>query len=204
MPKNQPADPSFLASVLRLWLRSGLRGGNRTARLLARRIKSLQTVPIQISDLPPVYMDLRNWDAHDWLSGSPWTVSPQEEEEQWILQRFVLPGDVVYDIGANIGMHTALFSSLVGSAGHVYAFEPNPNLQPGLLRTIGGMKNGTFFPVALSDQAGQAQLFVTEEDHSCQGKVEMGSSALLVQGAHDEFRLAEFVRTGEGSTRARR
>ena len=45
---------------------------------------------------------------------------------------------------------------------------------------------------------------VNREKRKCQGKVEMGSSALLVQGAHDEFTLAEFGRTGEGSTRARR
>lgn len=134
--------------------------------MLATRILSLQTVPIQIADHPPVYMDLRDWGSHFWLKGSPWSVSPREEEEQWVFQQFVLPGQCVYDIGANVGMHTALLSSLVGPAGHVYAFEPNPRLEPGLLRTIGGMTNATLFRFALSDQAGEAELFVAEEDHS--------------------------------------
>jgi FkbM family methyltransferase len=36
------------------------------------------------------------------------------------------PGDVCLDIGAHIGYFTLLASRLVGSAGHVYAFEPSP------------------------------------------------------------------------------
>src|SRR5271166_2308194 len=33
-------------------------------------------------------------------------------------------GDVVFDIGANIGAHTMHFARLVGPAGRVFAFEP--------------------------------------------------------------------------------
>ncbi len=36
------------------------------------------------------------------------------------------PGDVVYDIGANVGFFTILAAKLVGSSGKVYAFEPAP------------------------------------------------------------------------------
>lgn len=35
-------------------------------------------------------------------------------------------GDIVIDIGANIGIFTLLFAKLVGSNGHVYAFEADP------------------------------------------------------------------------------
>lgn len=37
---------------------------------------------------------------------------------------FVRKGDVVLDIGANIGTHTVFVSHLAGSTGHVLAFEP--------------------------------------------------------------------------------
>jgi len=36
----------------------------------------------------------------------------------------IRPGDVVFDIGANIGAHTLHFARLVGPAGRVFAFEP--------------------------------------------------------------------------------
>jgi FkbM family methyltransferase len=36
-------------------------------------------------------------------------------------------GDVVFDIGANIGYYTILASKQVGPKGQVYAFEPDPN-----------------------------------------------------------------------------
>lgn len=45
---------------------------------------------------------------------------------QRIFERAVKPGDVVYDIGANVGPYTLLASSLVGAAGRVVAIEPFP------------------------------------------------------------------------------
>jgi len=36
----------------------------------------------------------------------------------------IRPGDVVFDIGANIGAHTLHFARLTGEKGRVYAFEP--------------------------------------------------------------------------------
>jgi FkbM family methyltransferase len=40
------------------------------------------------------------------------------------LEKLVKPGDVVFDIGANIGAHTLGLARSVGSAGRVFAFEP--------------------------------------------------------------------------------
>jgi FkbM family methyltransferase len=41
-----------------------------------------------------------------------------------ILPHVIGPGDVVFDIGANIGKFTSLSSSLIGPDGALYAFEP--------------------------------------------------------------------------------
>lgn len=49
-----------------------------------------------------------------------------EEREMAVIRRLVMPGDSVIDIGANYGMYTMFFSSLVGDRGKVYAFEPVP------------------------------------------------------------------------------
>lgn len=45
-------------------------------------------------------------------------------EEQYVLAKHLNPGDVFYDIGANIGFYSTIAARLVGSNGHVYAFEP--------------------------------------------------------------------------------
>lgn len=64
-----------------------------------------------------------------WITGSSihgcW-LGTYELAKQIALQRFVKPGMVVYDIGAQAGFYTLFFSRLVGEAGRVYAFEPCP------------------------------------------------------------------------------
>lgn len=49
-----------------------------------------------------------------------------ESEKQKLFESKIKPGDAVFDIGANTGFYTLLASDLVGSLGHVYAFEPVP------------------------------------------------------------------------------
>jgi len=49
--------------------------------------------------------------------------------EMWLteaLSAIVKPGMVVADIGANLGYYSLLMAELVGAAGTVHAFEPNP------------------------------------------------------------------------------
>jgi FkbM family methyltransferase len=49
-----------------------------------------------------------------------------ESSETRIIQKEVTVGQVVLDIGANIGYFTLNFARLVGEQGRVYAFEPDP------------------------------------------------------------------------------
>ena len=44
-----------------------------------------------------------------------------------IVSKMIARGDVVLDIGANIGWYTTLFRRLVGSSGAVHSFEPVPS-----------------------------------------------------------------------------
>lgn len=64
-----------------------------------------------------------------WIVGSSnhgcWLGS-YEYEKQRVYKRSVKPGDVIYDIGANVGFYTLLSSVLTGNSGHVFAFEPLP------------------------------------------------------------------------------
>ena len=67
------------------------------------------------------------------LRGKKWTVGSSthgcwlgsfEYEKQKALQCAIKTGQVVYDIGANVGFYSLFASVLVGEAGHVYSFEP--------------------------------------------------------------------------------
>lgn len=49
-----------------------------------------------------------------------------EHQEVNLVKRFIKKGDVVLDIGANIGYYSLLLANLVGEKGQVYAFEPEP------------------------------------------------------------------------------
>jgi FkbM family methyltransferase len=97
------------------------------------------------------------------------------------MQRVVRSGDVAYDIGANLGLHMALLSRLVGPSGRVLAFEPNPALRHLLDRTARGAGNCRVHAVALSDVTETATLFVPE-DHS------MGSLADWTNGRRGRTR----------------
>jgi hypothetical protein len=69
------------------------------------------------------------------LRGARWVVGSSthgcwlgcyEAKSQAVCVRHVSPGLVAFDLGANAGFYTLLFSRLVGSRGRVYAFEPSP------------------------------------------------------------------------------
>ena len=53
--------------------------------------------------------------------------SPYEERFHDALVAAVKPGDVVWDIGANVGLYTEQFCQWVGKDGFVVAFEPGPD-----------------------------------------------------------------------------
>lgn len=156
---------SLVTKFLRAYHRTHLSGKTLLTLILARRIKSLQAVAINIEDWPPIYMDMRYVNAHPWFLGTPFANSPHEVNEQAIMRRFVRPSSVVFDIGANLGLHTMLLAQLVGPQGLVVSFEPNSELFPMLQRTVAPLTNIKLYPYALSDQEVESTLFVPD-DHS--------------------------------------
>jgi FkbM family methyltransferase len=66
------------------------------------------------------------------------------------------PGDVVYDLGANIGWYSMLAARIVGSSGRVVAFEPALLNAATIQRNVLGndMTNVTVIPAAATDQDG--------------------------------------------------
>lgn len=76
----------------------------------------------------------------------------------------VKPGDIVFDIGANVGYYTLLASKLAGTKGKVYAFEPDPRTAALLNKNIKLNKctNVTVVQSALSTQKGITTLVLDE------------------------------------------
>lgn len=60
------------------------------------------------------------------LSREYWLDRSERVEDESIIIALVSPGDVVVDVGANVGAITLAASRAVGEAGRVHAFEPHP------------------------------------------------------------------------------
>ena len=94
------------------------------------------------------------------------------------LRRWVQPGFVACDIGANIGTYTVPLSRLVGPTGHVLAFEPNRPTCACLRQNIrqNRLGNVTILRAAAGPETGVANLVVTANNF---GEVHLAPAAFL-------------------------
>ena len=85
-----------------------------------------------------------------------------EQPVQAALAQHVKSGDVVYDIGANVGFFSVIAARLVGEQGAVYAFEPLPANAAQLRHNIdlNGFEQVHIFEYAVSNQSGQGELLI--------------------------------------------
>lgn len=148
---------SVLTGFIAAYFRSGLRGSTRLTDFLSNRLTSMQNVPIEIEG-GTLYADLRIATARAILA-----YPKCRSGEDIVMRKVVCKGDVVYDIGAHLGFYTLLLSNLAGGAGRVFAFEPNPELQSSLRRTLDAIENVESFDFALSDSEGELNLYVPED-----------------------------------------
>jgi FkbM family methyltransferase len=92
----------------------------------------------------PLYFGFKRW---------------QDATEIAFAQRVVRRGDVVVDVGANVGFQTRLFAELVGPDGRVYAFEPDGTNFRRLSAVIRGLRQVEITHAALSDAPGTLTLY---------------------------------------------
>jgi len=81
-----------------------------------------------------------------------------------VVRKLVKPGNVVIDVGANIGYYTVLLSKLVGDAGKIISFEPTENYRKILQKNIdeNNITNCMIFPYGLSNQNINAEICIGE------------------------------------------
>lgn len=119
---------------------------------------------LDIEGVGPIRMFLNPDDrvVTPWFwAGRPW----EENETLWFVQS-IKPGDVVVDVGANVGYYTLIAGKLVGDTGRVYAFEPDPQGFELLRRNVqlNGLTNVVLEQKAASNETGTLKLFLAEEN----------------------------------------
>lgn len=88
--------------------------------------------------------------------------------DPWVvrtMRRLARPGEVVCDVGANLGDTALPLARWVGSAGKVFCFEPVPVNLVRLRQNIevNGQAHLTVLPVALSDSTGTFEMVVPDQ-----------------------------------------
>ena len=116
--------------VARRLASSGLRGASWYWRLA--RLVTADPAPgmVGLPDGTPIVHDPTDWTCRGSYEGT------YEREVLRLLPDLVEPGDVVVDVGANVGIHTARLAHLVGPAGRVVAVEPSPRCLDDLHRVV--------------------------------------------------------------------
>jgi FkbM family methyltransferase len=99
-----------------------------------------------------------------------------------LIHSFILrEGDVVLDIGANIGYYALVESQIVGKTGKVYAVEPvsstfellEENLQ------VNNANNVSSFNFAFGEKDGDSEIYVCNESNLCTMKKNTASSKIV-------------------------
>jgi FkbM family methyltransferase len=93
---------------------------------------------------------------HLWARRTPEMVEMERSRDAFY-KSFIKPGDLCFDVGANLGNRV---SSLLAAGARVVAVEPQPGCQLVLRHRFG--KRITLVPMGLSDVKGRATMFVSD------------------------------------------
>jgi len=134
--------------------------GKRVRRCIHSRFLRTESLRVSVFDYH-LYVPLLSLGMGRALAG----IGYRELDQRYILQRVVQSGDVILDLGANIGYYVAMYGQLLGGKGSVYAVEPDPRSVPFLRKNIELNELGEMVTVdcsALSDTTGIAPFFQAE------------------------------------------
>ena len=154
-----------LGAAAVLWVSTGATSWLDVRHEFQSRLKPLSAVTtIDVERVGPIRMFLNPDDEvitpRLW-AGQVWEAT----ETHWFVQS-IRPGDVVVDVGANVGYYTILGGLLVGETGRVYAFEPDPVAFEILRRNVAlhRLHNVVLEQKAVSNEAGGIQFYIAESN----------------------------------------
>jgi FkbM family methyltransferase len=113
----------------------------------------------------------------------------REYEKQYDLEfsKCIRPGDCIWDIGANIGHYTEMFSKRVGDTGKVIAFEPSPTNYSRLSDRCSAYSNVSLFQLGLGATDSMVNFI--------QGEDSLGATSRFVDDTNDGVSIS--IRTVE-------
>lgn len=106
----------------------------------------------------------------------------------------VRPGDVVWDVGANVGHYTRIFAERSGPAGKVFAFEPSRVNYAKLCENTKGLQSVVAHSFGLGQRSGKYSFM--------QGKDDLGATSRVSEG-HEGGGIEVEIRRGEEVVDAR-
>jgi len=100
-----------------------------------------------------------------------------------LLLKHLKPGQVFFDIGANVGYFSLLAAQLSGPDGHIYSIDPAPNNVNAIRYNldVNGIINYTLIEKAVSDKTGYAELALLDGTRARLNTKESSGSTITVQ-----------------------
>jgi FkbM family methyltransferase len=91
-----------------------------------------------------------------------------EPHLQNAIRQLVKPGDKVVSLGGHIGAHALLISKVIGSAGKLFVFEPNPNTLRFLKANfdLNNVKNASIYEKAAYSENTKIQFFAKKDGNT--------------------------------------
>lgn len=188
IPLAQPVKQSAGKGLIQLFA-SRVRQNPTLGRIALLSIPDIHK-KIHIEPIGPFHIRLRRHRSY-------WLRDPLTHERTLfgVLQMMIRKGDIVWDVGANIGLYSRFFVQAFG-AGSVVAFEPMTENHAMLKKNIeaGGIGDSVVhLPFALFDRSGQATLQIDT--------AQSGSAALDdVTGGHPSSGHAQYGLAGKTET----
>ncbi|PWC55368.1 FkbM family methyltransferase [Azospirillum sp. TSO22-1] len=135
-----------------------------------------------------IRLDLRDRTQHDIASSILLAHVLFEQETSLGVLAVLSEGDAFIDIGANVGYFSLLAGSVVGPAGRVFAFEPNP-VTAAIFSSNMAVNDSpahiTLIEKALSDQDGEAAFVTVDEKAAPNVQFARDSNGTLWTNDHD-------------------
>ncbi|MEO7932890.1 MAG: FkbM family methyltransferase [Chthoniobacterales bacterium] len=132
------------------------------------------------------------FNPQDYIMAGTLFLGLYEKCERRIFSLLIGPGDLVIDIGANIGIFTAIAARQAGVSGSVIAFEPEPRNAGHLseMLQLNGFNNVLLEEKALADRSSTFHLYLSKDnmgDHRLQPGEEARESIEITAVPLDEY-----------------